>query len=72
MIGAALERLKIAKLLNGYRGKPAADKSAIVAAIMAVQDYVINNAIGLAEVEVISLAPVEFVTVGAEGPPPAT
>ncbi|NQW14059.1 MAG: acetate--CoA ligase family protein [Rhodobacter sp.] len=52
MIGAALERLKIAKLLNGYRGKPAADKSAIVAAIMAVQDYVINNAIGLAEVEV--------------------
>jgi len=52
VIHAAIDRLRIAKLLNGYRGKPAADKSAIVAAIMAVQDYVINNAVGLAEVEV--------------------
>lgn len=52
VIQAAIDRLRITKLLDGYRGKPAADKSAIVAAIMAVQDYVINNAIGLAEVEI--------------------
>lgn len=36
----ALGRLKIAKLLNGYRGAPAADKTAIVDAVMAVQAYV--------------------------------
>lgn len=51
-IAAALARLKIAKLLAGYRGKPAADTSAIVAAVMAVQDYVMKNAEGLAEVEI--------------------
>lgn len=39
-IDAALARLRIAPLLAGYRGKPAADRRAIVAAILAVQDYV--------------------------------
>ncbi|MDA4844096.1 acetate--CoA ligase family protein [Hoeflea poritis] len=52
MIGNALDALRIAPLLNGYRGAPAASRSAIVSAIMAVQDYVIANADGLAEVEV--------------------
>jgi len=51
-IRAALGRLKISKLLNGYRGKPAADTDAIVNAVMAVQDYVTRNAKGLDEVEI--------------------
>jgi len=49
---AAIGSLKIARLLSGYRGKPAADISAIVGAIMAVQDYVIKNAATLDEVEI--------------------
>ena len=48
----ALGRLKIAPLLAGYRGKPAADKAAIVGAIMAVQDYVVDHADLLDEIEI--------------------
>ncbi|MEM7241655.1 MAG: acetate--CoA ligase family protein [Pseudomonadota bacterium] len=35
-----LTELRINKLLNGYRGKPAADKAAITKAIFAIQDFV--------------------------------
>ncbi|SLN10487.1 hypothetical protein TRL7639_00007 [Falsiruegeria litorea R37] len=48
----ALNRLKCAPLLHGYRGKPAADLDAIVAAVNAVQAYVLANADTLAEVEI--------------------
>ncbi len=48
----ALTKLKTAKLLDGYRGKPAADRDAIVAAVMAVQDYVLAHADTIAEVEI--------------------
>lgn len=51
-IAQALSELKLAKLLNGYRGAPAADMNAIMAAIKAVQDYVIDNAEGLEELEI--------------------
>lgn len=51
-IGSALETLRSAKVLHGYRGKPAADLDAVVAAIMAIQAYVLANAEGLEEVEV--------------------
>lgn len=51
-IRAALMRLKCAPLLTGYRGKPAADIASIVAAVQAVQDYVIINADTVTEVEV--------------------
>lgn len=51
-VQAALMRLKCAPLLTGYRGKPAADIAAIVAAVQAVQDYVIANADTVTEVEV--------------------
>lgn len=39
-VRAKLEQLRIARLLQGYRGKPAANIAAIVDAIMAVQAYV--------------------------------
>ncbi len=49
---AALGRLRIAPLLDGYRGKPAADHQAIVNAVLAVQAYVTAHASCLTEVEI--------------------
>lgn len=51
-IKQTLNKLKIAKILYGYRGKPAADINAIVQAIVAVQDYVVANAAKVEEVEI--------------------
>jgi acyl-CoA synthetase (NDP forming) len=51
-INQALTRLKVAKLVKGYRGKPAADRAAIVAAVLTVQDYVLANVATVEEVEV--------------------
>jgi acetyl-CoA synthetase len=48
----ALGRLKCAPLLSGYRGRPAADTGAILAAVNAIQSYVIANADRVSEVEV--------------------
>jgi len=38
-VEAAIRRLKIAKLLDGYRGKPAADMGALVKSIMAIAAF---------------------------------
>jgi succinyl-CoA synthetase beta subunit len=51
-IDAALDGLKIAKLLAGYRGKPAADRAAILRAVTSVQAYVLAEAEGLEEIEI--------------------
>jgi hypothetical protein len=51
-IGAALDRLKVGRLLAGYRGRPAADRAAVIAAIRAVEAYAIAAADRLEEVEV--------------------
>lgn len=51
-IDAALDGLKIAKLLAGYRGKPAADRPAILRAVRSVQGYVLAEAEGLEEIEI--------------------
>ncbi|MGC1494904.1 MAG: acetate--CoA ligase family protein [Sulfitobacter sp.] len=51
-IEQALSSLKIAPLLNGYRGAPPADKPAILDAIQAIQNYTIANATGLSEIEI--------------------
>jgi acyl-CoA synthetase (NDP forming) len=51
-VEAALTSLRIAPLLAGYRGAPAADMAAIVGAVRAVQNYVVANADGLDEVEI--------------------
>ncbi|MGJ8627154.1 MAG: acetate--CoA ligase family protein [Sulfitobacter sp.] len=48
----ALSTLKIAPLLNGYRGAPAADVPAILSAIQAIQDYTTAHAAGLQEIEI--------------------
>ncbi len=51
-VGNALQSLRIAPLLNGYRGKPGADLGAIIDAVMAVQSYVIAHQDAISEVEV--------------------
>lgn len=51
-IAAALDRLRIAPLLRGYRGKPPADMAALVTAILAVQDCAIAEAGRLIELEI--------------------
>jgi acyl-CoA synthetase (NDP forming) len=38
-IGDALDRLKVARWLAGWRGAPAADRDAVIAAIAAIADY---------------------------------
>lgn len=48
----ALDELRIAPMLAGYRNQPAADALTIARAVMAVQDYVIENAETLQEVEI--------------------
>lgn len=51
-IEAALRRLRIWPLIEGYRGKPAAHLPAILDAVMAVQSYVVANAARVSEVEI--------------------
>ncbi|WP_424977090.1 acetate--CoA ligase family protein [Leisingera sp. S232] len=51
-VETALKSLRVAKLLDGYRGAPAADREAILRAIRAVEAYVIENAAGLEEIEI--------------------
>ena len=51
-IAAALERLRLGPRLDGYRGMPAADRTAIARAVLAVQDYVAAHAGEVFEVEI--------------------
>ncbi|WP_438954935.1 acetate--CoA ligase family protein [Cognatiyoonia sp.] len=51
-IDAGLSTLAIAPILNGYRGKPAINRTALLDAIMAVQSYVEQNADCVSEVEI--------------------
>jgi acyl-CoA synthetase (NDP forming) len=51
-VEAAIRRLKIAKLLAGYRGKPAADMGALVDSIMAITAFAEANRDTLLELDV--------------------
>ncbi len=51
-IARALEGLKIAPLLRGYRGRPGADTDAIIDAVLAIQSYVNAMHGRVSEVEV--------------------
>ena len=52
IIEAKLQSLRISAVLDGYRGKPAANRRAIAKAIMAIQSYVVAHAESVVEVEV--------------------
>jgi acyl-CoA synthetase (NDP forming) len=49
---AMLDELKSAALLDGYRGAPAADKDALVAAVVALGDFYLNHRHILADMEI--------------------
>jgi acetyl-CoA synthetase len=51
-IEAALAQLRVAKLLTGYRGKPAGDREALVAAVLAVARYAAAHRDSLVEIDV--------------------
>ncbi len=51
-LNTALDSLRIAPLLSGYRGAPPADRAAILRAIRAVEAYVVAEAEGLEEIEI--------------------
>ncbi len=51
-IRAAIGGLKIRKLLDGYRGAPAADYAALIEAVAAAASYVVANASKLEELDI--------------------
>ena len=51
-IAQTLNGLRVGALLRGWRGKPAADMPALIAAILAVADYAAANADDLNELDV--------------------
>ena len=51
-IDAALDGLRIAPRLSGYRGAAPADRKALLDAILAVQDFVVAHAERLEELEI--------------------
>jgi acetate---CoA ligase (ADP-forming) len=51
-VESALDRLTIAKLFRGYRGKPAADVDALIETILCVARYAAANVAALIEIDV--------------------
>ncbi len=51
-IGQALEGLRIAPVLNGYRGRPAADRAALIACVRKLADFVAERREELLEVDI--------------------
>ncbi|SCW61781.1 acetyl-CoA synthetase [Rhizobium mongolense subsp. loessense] len=51
-ITETISRLRIGKLINGYRGRPKGDLEAVVFAVAAAADYVVKNAACLEELDI--------------------
>lgn len=51
-IQAAVESLRIARLLDGYRGRPMGDLSAVVSAVLAIQAFALAHRDSLLELDV--------------------
>ncbi|MCH2076356.1 MAG: acetate--CoA ligase family protein [Rhodobacteraceae bacterium] len=65
-VDRALASLRMAPVLDGYRGKPAVDRAALKAAIAAIEAYVLDNADTLEEVEVNPLILTEHAAVAVD------
>ena len=65
-IEAALDRLRIAPVLRGYRGKPAVARAALVDAVLRVQDFVGAHRARLRELEINPLICTEARAVAAD------
>jgi hypothetical protein len=51
-ISAALRALKVSRLIDGYRGKPAGDREAAIDAILAIQHFALTHSDTLMELDV--------------------
>lgn len=51
-IAAALDRLKVARLLDGFRGRPAVDRGPLIDALCQLAAYAEAHAGGIAEIEI--------------------
>lgn len=51
-IGAMLDKLKVAKLLDGFRGRPPADRKALEAAIAGVARFYLDHRAALRDIEI--------------------
>ncbi|MFA8386767.1 MAG: acetate--CoA ligase family protein [Pelagibaca sp.] len=51
-IASALDSLRIAPLLDGYRGNSVVNRAALIAAVLKVQDYVVAQGGRVAEIEI--------------------
>jgi len=51
-IAAALGRLRLARLLDGFRGRPAVDRHVVVDALCQLADYMVDRAGEIAEIEI--------------------
>ena len=51
-VGRMLDRLKLSKLLAGYRGKPAADRAALVRTIEGLSRFFLDHRARIADVEI--------------------
>ena len=49
---AALDKLKISKLLDGFRGKPAANRSVLAGELLKLAQFMVEHAHEIAEVEI--------------------
>jgi succinyl-CoA synthetase beta subunit len=63
----ALDRLKVAPILAGYRGAVPMDRAGVIDTVMAVQSYVMDNQAQLGEVEInpVIVTPTRAVAVDA-------
>ncbi|MEO0342756.1 MAG: acetate--CoA ligase family protein [Pseudomonadota bacterium] len=66
-VAAAIRELKVAKILAGYRGQPAADMTTILDAVDAVQAYVMSLPDAVEEVEInpLIVTPTDAIAVDA-------
>lgn len=66
MIEQSLNRLKVSKILNGYRGRPSANHASIINAIDALQNYVLAHAAKVEEVEINPLICTQTTAIAAD------
>ncbi len=51
-ISVALDKLRVSKLINGFRGRPAGDRAATIEAILNVQKFALNHQERLLELDI--------------------
>ena len=65
-VAAALDRLKISKILNGFRGGPSANRQSIIDAILAIARFAAENSDRILELDVNPLLVLEDRAVAAD------